>query len=192
MTYIRARTFCCCLPVRFGVFILTILGMLGGTFLAVFGWLAIVKLQGQLPKANEIALYIQSVLYTLLGIISVFGFIGACVKNRTMISLFFMILVAHLTFSIFTGAFALYQIFNVTVPNAVQQCIDNGTQSASDCQTAYNVAKGVIVAIFIIVWLLEIYACIITDNYVGQLDDEEAAEQWPKPSDVEAGPRPLR
>jgi hypothetical protein len=73
-----------------------------------------------------------------------------------MISLFFMILVAHLTFSIFTGAFALYQIFNVTVPNAVQQCIDNGTQSASDCQTAYNVAKGVIVAIFIIVWLLEI------------------------------------
>jgi hypothetical protein len=45
---VRSRTFCCCLPVRFGVFILTILGMAGGTLLAVVGWLQTIRMRAYL------------------------------------------------------------------------------------------------------------------------------------------------
>jgi hypothetical protein len=189
---IRSRTFCCCLPVRFGVFVMTILGMVGGTLLAVVGWMATVRLQGLQPKSNEIALYIHSVIYTLLGVLSLFGFIGAIVRNRTMVSIFFMALVGHLTFSIFTGAFALYNIFHASNEDAIQQCVTDGAgadgTSEGDCRRAYDIFKGIAVGVFILVWLLEIWGCVIAHEYVGQLDDEiEANGQWPKGSDVEVG-----
>jgi hypothetical protein len=38
MTYVRSHTFCCCIPVRFGVFILSTLFSLGGGIIAVSGW----------------------------------------------------------------------------------------------------------------------------------------------------------
>jgi len=187
---VRSRTFCCCLPVRFGVFILTILGMAGGTLLAVVGWLQTIRMQGTLPKTNEIALYIHSSLYSLLALLSLFGFIGAIIRNRTMVSVFFMILVGHLVFSIFSGAFALYNIFNVTSSDAIQKCVSTpnaeGQQlTEAECNRSYTIVKAVAVTIFVLVWLLEIWGCVITNNYISQLDEEdEAKDRWPK-SDVE-------
>jgi len=188
--HVRSRTFCCCLPVRFGVFILTILGMAGGTLLAVAGWLQTIRMQGMLPKTNEIALYIHSSLYSLLALLSLFGFVGAIIRNRTMVSIFFMILVGHLVFSIFSGAFALYNIFNVTASDAIQKCIstpnaDGQQVSEEDCNRSYTVFKIIAVTVFVLVWLLEIWGCVITNNYISQLDEEDEAKgRWPK-SDVE-------
>jgi hypothetical protein len=191
---VRTRTFCCCLPVRFGVFVITILGMLGGTLLAVVGWLQTIKLQGMLPKTNEVALYIHASLYTLLAILSLFGFVGAIIKNRTMISIFFMMFVGHLVFSIFSGSFALYNIFNVSAGDAIQKCLNTpnseGQQATEeDCNRGYTLLKALAVTIFIVVWLLQIWGCVITNNYISQLDDEEEAKgRWPK-ADVETGSR---
>jgi len=200
---VRTRTCCFCLPVRFGVFVVTILGLAGGILLSYVGWSQTVRLQGVLPKANEIALYIASALWTLLAVLSLFGFVGAIIRNRTMISIFFMILVGHLIFSIISGAFALYNIFNVAGPDALQQCLATAASSApgpdvstaADCQQGFNIIRGVAVGVFILAWLLEIWACFIVNSYINQLTDEKEAVHW-KSSDVEvgqiAGPRPLR
>jgi hypothetical protein len=196
---VRSRTFCCCIPVRFGVFVLTILGMLGGTTLAVLGWYESASLKGNLSKLNEISIYIFSVVYTILAIMSVFGFIGAIRRRRTLVSIFFSMLVAHLTFNIFSGIFMLYNLFHQEGDAAVQHCIQGSGEapglSAADCQKGISVIKGIAIGVLLVIWLLEIWGCFITNSYVSQLDDETYA-QWPKVgSDVEvnqvAGPRPL-
>jgi hypothetical protein len=38
MTSVRARTFCFCIPVRFGVFILSTLCLLGSAVITAIGW----------------------------------------------------------------------------------------------------------------------------------------------------------
>ena len=43
MPYVRSRKFCCCLPVRFGVFCEIILGIAVGGFFSVAAWLQINK-----------------------------------------------------------------------------------------------------------------------------------------------------
>ena len=38
MGYVRSRKFCCCLPVRFGVFVMSILGIIAGGVIGAIGW----------------------------------------------------------------------------------------------------------------------------------------------------------
>ena len=87
-----------------------------------------------------------------------------------MVSIFFMILVGHLVFSIFSGSFALYNIFNVSASEAIQKCLDtpdpDGTPSTEqDCNRGYSIVKGIAVTIFILVWLLEICTSFRSHEY---------------------------
>lgn len=76
MVYVRSQKFCCCLPVRFGVFVMTLAGTLFGGFVAVAAWIAFSKTHEN-PEAydqdQKIGVIIQAVAYTLLALVSLFG-----------------------------------------------------------------------------------------------------------------------
>jgi len=179
MVYVRSRKFCCCLPVRFGVFVIAILGILGGGLVSVGGWLQIKQLpESSLDQRNEVALWIQTIMYTLLAILSLFGLIGVFSKTRSFISVYATMLYGHLGFSIATGIFYLYTLFYQTGDNDIQSCIDGSTDDIKKeaCQKGFEIFRGVIVGVFVLIWLIELYGCIIVANYVSQLDEEEAAK----------------
>jgi multisubunit Na+/H+ antiporter MnhG subunit len=196
MTVLQPRSCCFCFPVRFGVFFIAILGMLGGAAFSTFGWFELARLKDNLTKMNEISLYIHSVIYTLFVIISIVGFIAAVARRRTLISIYFSMLTAHVTFSIFSGAFALYNLFRRNGQESIQRCMARMAESQTqvDCAHAFNIVRGVAVGVFIVIWLWEIWACFIVNSYATQLEDEEFA-QWKLNSDIETsqieGPRPL-
>jgi hypothetical protein len=90
MGSVRSHKFCCCIPVRFGVFILSTLCLVGGSIVAVVGWHAVTQKgtyslvllhhvliilleQSNLSKRQEISLVITSISYTVLAIVSIFG-----------------------------------------------------------------------------------------------------------------------
>ncbi|KIM76853.1 hypothetical protein PILCRDRAFT_825831 [Piloderma croceum F 1598] len=185
MVYVRSRKFCCCLPVRFGVFVIAILGIIGGGLVSVAGWLQIKQLsQHPLDRRDEVALWTQTVMYTLLAILSFFGLIGVFNKARPLISLYSTMLFSHLGFSIATGAFFLYALFHQTGDNDIQSCINGSTDDLKKqtCQKGFEVIRGVIVGAFVVIWLIELYGCIIVANYVEQLDNEETAKSVVEPA----------
>jgi len=178
---VRSRKFCCCLPVRLGVFILSLLAMVGGSFVAAVGWVQISQLaKHPREKSDEIALWIQTSMFTLLGILAVFGFIGALVKNRGMISSFAIALAIHLGFSIAAGAFALYTLFKESTADGIARCLndagDNSDVTAESCRTGLAIVKGLMVAVYIVTWLIQLYAYFIVERYADQLDDEDMAK----------------
>jgi hypothetical protein len=90
MGYVRSHTFCFCIPVRFGVFILSTIFLLGGGTMAGFCWYGAVHKStwrvdppgphphhpiehARLTKNHEISIVIVSILYTVLAIVSLFG-----------------------------------------------------------------------------------------------------------------------
>jgi len=180
MVYVRTRTFLCCLPVRFGVFVLSVLGVLIGGLLTIGGWLQVAHMiQHPLSQRDTVALYIQTVIFTLLAVVSIFGFIGAVTRSRTLLNIYWMVLAAHLLFSIASGIFSIYSMFNEGVSSQLtKQCADAAVDGATNqfCGNGMTVVKGIIIAFFVISWLFQLYACIIIANYVDQLDEEKAQD----------------
>jgi hypothetical protein len=92
MGYAKSHKFCLCIPVRFGVFIMASLGALGGSIIAIVGWLSVTHKgvwpfgsacpspensffpdQAHLTGNQDISLALASLSYTVFAIVSIFG-----------------------------------------------------------------------------------------------------------------------
>jgi hypothetical protein len=161
MVYTRSRKFCCCLPVRFGVFVMAILGFLGGTLVAAAGIIEINR-----TKVGKTSLVIQIAMYLILALVSFFGLIAATTRRRKLVAIFWAMLTAHLVFSIISGIFVLNAFFK-NAPQNVDICIDGSENKKTiyDCNNGENIVKALMISIFVTIWLVQVYACIIVDNY---------------------------
>jgi hypothetical protein len=173
---------------------------------------------------------VVSGLYTLGAIISIFGLyvtkkkkkkkkktspplfsFGAIVRGRRMVSLFATALAIHLGFHIVSGAYSLYVLFHTNDDQELQDCQNkatstvglssNNTVTLDACKAALKIAKGISVAAFVLVCLIELCpsssfffwsgatftlpffflldGVIIAHNYAEQLDEQESAD-YPK------------
>jgi len=179
---VRTRKFLCCLPARLGVFILALLAMIGGSFVAGVGILQLAGTsQGPIDQSDKIALWIQTIMYAILGVVGAFGFVGTLIRNLRMVSTFAFVLALHLGFSIASGVFSIYAMFTQDPSSAVSQCLGNASAqgvnvSATDCQNGITVIKGVMVGVYILTWLVQLYAYFIVERYAEQIEDEEMAD----------------
>jgi hypothetical protein len=154
--------------------------MLGGSFVAATGWIQVSQPNSiPMDKSEKIALYIHSGMFSILALLAVFGFFGAIVKNRSMISGFAIALAIHLGFSVASGIFALYNIFKQDPQDAIAACMSRATdtETQNNCPTTISVMKGVMVGVYVITWLIQIYAYFIVERYAEQLDDEQLDKQ---------------
>jgi hypothetical protein len=178
---VRTRKFLCCLPARLGAFLLALVAMIGGSFVAGIGFLQLGgATQGPIEKSDAVALWIQTIMYTILGLVGAFGFIGTLIRNLRMVSLFAFILALHLGFSVASGIFSIYAMFTEDSSVAIVQCLGNAAGqgvniSEMDCRNGITVMKGVMVAVYILTWLIQLYAYFIVERYSDQLEDEEMA-----------------
>lgn len=160
---------------------MALLAMIGGSFVAGVGIIQLAGVsQAPVEKSDIIALYIQTIMYALLGVVGAFGFVGALIRNYRMVSSFAVVLAVHLGFSIASGIFSIYAMFTRDATTAVAQCLVNasvqGVQvTQTDCQNGITVMKGVMVAVYVITWLIQLYAYFIVERYADQLEEEVLA-----------------
>jgi len=193
-SYVRSRTFCCCLPVRFGVFLLSLLALAGGSILAIYGWVQLFHLKEHpLAKIDEISLWIQSSLFSLLAILAIFGFIGAMIKNRGMVSSFAIAIAIHLGFSIAAGCFSIYTMFardsQAVLDSCLQKSNDDSDAAMESCKKGLVLIKALIVVIYVLTWIIQLYAYFVVERYVDQLDEERLFENpvMPRTMVLQAG-----
>jgi hypothetical protein len=171
----HTRTFCCCLPVRLGVFILTIFNLFGGLIIAIVGWKQVSELRKTpLSTADEVALILHSASFSVLATISLLGFIGAIIKHRALVSTFGVMLLVFLCLSIAAGVYTMLSLFHNNAQALVQACLDgNSTLDRATCQATAKIIEIIVVVIYAIVWLLQLWGYVIVINYCHQLDEEE-------------------
>jgi len=175
MTVVQTRTFCCCLPTRFGVVIIALIGLLGGGIVSVVGGINAHRISG-----SKASIAISITVYALLAFVSLLGLVGAIGRKLALIKIYFSVLIVHLLFSLAIGIFAIYRAFN-DKGVFMNDCITSNTAAAAQnpkqmCNDGLKVVKGVTVTLFIIFWLVEIWGIVIVNSYAGQLADENAIE----------------
>ncbi|KAF8265279.1 hypothetical protein EI94DRAFT_1772397 [Lactarius quietus] len=193
MVYITSRKFCCCIPVRLGVFVMSMLGFAGGSIIAAVEWHAAThKDQAHLTKNQEISVVISALSYTVLAIISLFGFLGTIKKRQSYVSSYNSLVWYHLGFSIATGAFFIYTLFHKVGDEDVNNCINGSTSPTKqdECQTQFHAGRAIIIGLYIFFWLIEFWGCLIVSEYVSQLQEEEAAD-IPAPARYAASAPPM-
>jgi len=146
---------------------------------AAMGWIQVSQF-GKHPveKSEEIAMWIHSSMFSLLGLLAVLGFVGCLIKSRGMVSSFAIALAIHLGFSVASGIFTLYTVFRQSPQESIDKCVNGSTDESviESCKTGVNIMKGLLIAIYIITWLIQLYAYFVVERYVDQLDDEEMAK----------------
>ncbi|KAF5370686.1 hypothetical protein D9758_002082 [Tetrapyrgos nigripes] len=174
---VHSHKFCCCIPVRFGVCIIGLLGLGSGGLLAVAGIIRLKQL-GDADMQHKLPYIIQILVYALYAGLSVLGLFGALCKRIGLIKSFAFGLAIHVLFSIASGGYSLYRYFE-DAPDTVQSCINGSTDSLTveSCKKGVSVMKGVLVGLFVFVWLMEIWGVFIVRSYGQQLDEEAAMRE---------------
>ncbi|KAF4621292.1 hypothetical protein D9613_000566 [Agrocybe pediades] len=180
MSRVQTRTFCCCIPVRAGVIILSILGIIGGAGVSAVGIINLKRSEG-----SRTAAILQIIIYLLLALVSIFGLTGGIIRKLAFIRVYLAMLIIHLLFSMGTGMYAIHRNFK-DAPKYISDCA-SGSKDAGVikvCNDGAALLKGVMIASFIVGWLLETWACVIVARYSKQLAEEEATNSIVK--DTEA------
>lgn len=128
-----------------------------------------------LTDGNKIPLIIQIIVYGLLALLSVFGWvaislcfdleisiilnslIGAIFKRRRLVTLYVAMLAVHLIFSIASGVYSIYQLF-IDSKTTVDDCVNGSTDkdTIEGCQKGVTLIKALMIILFIVVWLIEL------------------------------------
>jgi len=165
-----------------------------GGLVGVVGWLQVKDLAKlNLNTKDKAALLMSTVIYSLLAVVSILGFVGAIIRSRNCIALYRTVLSLHLGFSIATGIFFIVSLFNKDRENtSVTSCSNaaintfqslapvtvNSDATRDACESSYKVFRGVAIGVFIVVWLVELWGCIICSDYVEQLEEEQESRDY--------------
>jgi len=188
-----SKHFCCCLPVRFGVFILSFLTLLSSAGTAFALWWILVNGSKNglvLEGGVKTGLIVAGVVWTLFALFGLFGFIGAIIRNRALVKTYSFFLWIQLLVGLAIGitfivaffkqsfrstlinacADRLAELQTSALPNLTTQTLQ---QRQDACGNVFNQGRiGFIVSCSVSL-LLNLYACIIVHRYSHQLTEEQ-------------------
>ncbi|KAJ7902729.1 hypothetical protein B0H14DRAFT_2555227 [Mycena olivaceomarginata] len=180
MVYVRSREFCYCLPVRFGVLVMSLGALVLGGLLAVGSILELKNENSLLEKVKAVVI-IHTFTFSVLALVGGFGFIGTISKRTSFVFLFRRLLASHLNFSFFTGIYMIYTLFKRIPDTALANCSNRSSDQTiiDGCHERLKILKILVVVTYSVTWLMELWGIFIITSYVQQLKAEEAAEMMP-------------
>ncbi|EJD42320.1 hypothetical protein AURDEDRAFT_145790 [Auricularia subglabra TFB-10046 SS5] len=183
----RSRTFCCCLPVRLGVFVMSLLQLIFAGAAAGLVWWTVIH--EHVHGATRTAFIVIGSVESLMAAAAFLGFIGAVSRARGLVAIYSTVLYVLIVAYAAAGAYFLYMLYrnggqefadacnreldklpdapktgNVDVDDLKDDVCDGLTKGA---KWAYPVSFGISL-------LIQLYCAYIVSSYVGQLSDEQA------------------
>jgi len=183
------RTFCCCLPVRLGVFVLSALQTLSGGASAGLLWFEYIK-NPNLTTFDKWVFFGAAIYYSILTAAALFGFVGAISRKRGLVVLYSTFLYISLVLSLVAGGFLCYLVFNKDSSVLFSDCVtevnnaDNNIPNVANinvsaaasqaCHDVLAVSKWAYIVNLVITFLIQLYCAYIVSSYVRQLSDEQS------------------
>lgn len=170
----HGKTFCCCLPVRIGVLVLSLLGVLFAGLLSIVLWFEVANGQS-LTSGERAGFAVIALVETFLLVACLLGFIGVVVRKQLFVQIYAYFLYFHLLLNIAAAIFLLVEVTRFTNSAAYHLCLDtirdDGAQK--QCVGFLQTARWVYFAVSSVLLLIEMYVAIIVARYVNQIQREK-------------------
>ncbi|KAE8214520.1 hypothetical protein CF327_g2068 [Tilletia walkeri] len=192
------RTFCCCIPTRLAVLILSAL-TLASAILTAWASLSPVTSDGKssnnwlnafkdLSDSSRVVLIFNGTIAIFTGVCSLAGLVGAMLRQRRLVGMYSFAVWGLLVVFMVLGSVSIWAAYGDR-PQFERTCKehlrpdqgqdkgkDNGKDKDKDvCHDAYDVGLAVTCILFAIICLIKTYLCIIVGRYKHQLYAEHAA-----------------
>ncbi|KAG7098615.1 hypothetical protein E1B28_000537 [Marasmius oreades] len=171
--FFRSKTFCCCLPVRFGLISMSFLGILFGGILSIICWFEVANVELEAP--TKAALIVGGLVETILFAASMLGFIGAIVRKQSFVQTYAYILYVHFVLNLAVAVYLLVMVTkaaSTAVVKACQQTVKN-TGAQDQCTGLLKSVRLVIVGVSAVVLFVELYGAMIAARYLNQIKVEK-------------------
>ncbi|KAI0058070.1 hypothetical protein BV25DRAFT_1310005 [Artomyces pyxidatus] len=149
--------FCCCLPVRACVIIMSLLGLVLASLLSIILWFEVASTH-TLTGSERAAFIGAGVVESLLALLSAVGFIGAIVRKQTFVTAYCIGLYIHFVLNLGVAGYFLFVIVHATHSDAVAACqhaITN-TDAQGQCTNLLGVAKWIYVTVASVLLFVEL------------------------------------
>jgi hypothetical protein len=182
--YFLSKTFCCCLPVRAGVIVMSFLSILVAGILSLLIWY-------EVASAAEISAHTRSgfvgagVVETLYCLASIIGFMGAVARKQLFVVIYAYFIYLHFLLHVGIAIWLIWLIAHTTNTDVVKGCqlgIAN-EEAKSQCSSLLHVTQGVFIGIALFVLLIEAYCALIVYRYGYQLKNQKRAARVSRESD---------
>ncbi|GAA5921701.1 hypothetical protein JCM3775_001773 [Rhodotorula graminis] len=191
---VRHRRFCCCVPVRWGVLALA---LVGATLAACLGIAAIQRLFS--PDINPWRAWLEVasiVLWFSLVVLCLYGWAGGISQKREWVEWFYELVWWHLWFNIAVGIYLLVVLALPTSKSlSAQICsklaldkldaellVDFTADAAStvslECFAGVRMGLILLDLAWTIAILIQLWLCLVIGHYLDELADREAAERF--------------
>lgn len=169
------KTFCCCLPVRFGLITMSFLGILFGGILSIICWFEVSTAGPDMETQTKAAFIVGGLVETILLAASMLGFMGAIVRKQSFVQTYAYILYVHFVLNLAVAIYLFVVVTKVSataITKACQQTVkDPGAQD--QCTGLFRDLRSVVLVIELIVLFVELYGAIIAARYVNQIQREK-------------------
>ncbi|CCM01771.1 uncharacterized protein FIBRA_03838 [Fibroporia radiculosa] len=182
-----SKHFCCCIPVRAGVFIFSLLSFLATGIVAGASWYILHEILikatnwTNVSEHTKIIVAVVASIFTIMSIVSLFGWFGAISANRRWVKGYSFM--SWIVFFLYLGSSALLLYAVFSEKELTGDCVnvdENGNVNVDNCTehltTGAKIALTVLVAFGI---LAHFYVVLIINRYVQQLDEDGNAWQGP-------------
>ncbi|KAF8653314.1 hypothetical protein AX16_004014 [Volvariella volvacea WC 439] len=196
-----AAHFLCCLPLRLGVFIIGLLQFAISGVAAGLMWYAyyLNRQDNYWSKKLEISVIVYASIYTLIALVSFFGWLGSIIRKHGFVRAFSVILQFALGFQIGATIYFLVLFFS-DKEGYVERCINGSTNEdvIEFCEEYLHVHPAAVVIASLIPIFIQAYAVYVVSAYAKKLANEKTGKRsfahtsyQPVGKDKEAESHPL-
>ncbi|KAI0343838.1 hypothetical protein BDW22DRAFT_1356410 [Trametopsis cervina] len=177
-----SKHFCCCIPVRFAVFVFSLLVFLSAGIGAAACWAVLIESAqgkiingvdfGTLITGAKIALGVAGGFYTIVTVTSLLGFIGSIARKRRLVKIFSSTIwiLVFLT-AVACGGFLYFLYSGKTLFKGCEFTDSHGNKE--QCSITATTAQKIGLTVSVVVGLLlNIYIATVIGRYVEQLESE--------------------
>ncbi|KAJ3570909.1 hypothetical protein NP233_g4104 [Leucocoprinus birnbaumii] len=175
--------FCCCLPLRLGTLVISLIqfalcGLAAGAFWWLLWWTKDQGVYETLQNSIKISFIVAGAIYTFAAIIGLFGFLGAIFKKNGLVRSYLALLYVTLMLQVASGIYSLVMFYRFRDhPGQEENCVNITGGSPSNTQITYcdalaNISKMPVWGIWVsalVPIVVVAYACYVVHNYARRL-----------------------